>query len=106
MYIYIYICMHTYILYIYIHIYIYINIYIYIYIVTTISDVQYSQTDENLNLRQKTSKKIFPKLEFLKAVSVTMIANSEKMKIKKSSHLPYDLCISSPLPLYFFPQIF
>ena len=96
--------MYTYILYIYTYIYKYI--YIYIYILTTISDVQYSQTDENLNLRQETSKKIFPKLEFLKAVSVTMIANSEQMKIEKSSHLPYDLCISSPLPLYFFPQVF
>ena len=29
------------------------------------------------------SKKSFTKLDFLKAVSVTMIANSEKMKIEK-----------------------
>ena len=102
MYVSIYVCIHI----CYIYIYTSIYKYIYIYILTTISDVQYSQTDESLNLRQETSKKIFPKLEFLKAVSVTMIANSEKMKIKKSSHLPYDLCISSPLPLYFFPQVF
>ena len=30
------------------------------------------------------SQKSFPRLDFLKAVSVTMIANSEKMKMKKS----------------------
>ena len=30
------------------------------------------------------SKKSFPNLDFLKAVSVAMIANSEKMKMKKS----------------------
>ena len=61
----------------------------------------YSQTDESLNLRQKTSKSVwygqflevpgiiffkisFLNLDFLKSVSVTMIANSENMKIKKS----------------------
>ena len=30
------------------------------------------------------AKKSFPRLDFLKAVSVTKIANSEKMKMKKS----------------------
>ena len=63
---------------------------------------RYSQTAKSLNLRQKTSKsvrfgqclgvpgtiskKILPKLNFLKAVSVTMITISEK--IKKKYHLP------------------
>ena len=42
--------------------------------------------------------KKFCKLNFLKAVSDTTIADSNKIKMKKSNH-PYDLCISSPLPL-------
>ena len=50
-------------------------------------------------------KKGFPKLDFLIAVSVTMIANSEKMKMKKS-YPPYELCISSPLPFWFPPPKF
>lgn len=41
-------------------------------------------------------KKRFPKLDFLNGMSVTMIANSKKMKLKKS-HPPCDLCISSPV---------
>ena len=52
---------------------------------------RYLQIDKNLNLRQKTSrpfffKKRFSKLDFLEAVSVTMTANSEEIKIKKSQH--------------------
>ena len=40
-------------------------------------------------------KKTFPRLDFLKVVLVTKIANSEKMKVKKFRP-PYDLSISSP----------
>ena len=47
-------------------------------------------------------KKTFPRLDFLKVVLVTKIANSEKMKVKKFRP-PYDLCISSPS---LFSQIF
>ena len=50
-------------------------------------------------------KKRFPKLDFLKTVSVPMIANSEKIKRKKF-HPPYDLCISSPLPFLVSPTDF
>ena len=32
-------------------------------------------------------KKIFPKIDFVKTVSVTIIANSKKMKMKKN-HIP------------------
>ena len=49
--------------------------------------------------------KKFPKLVFLKAVSVTMIANSEKVKMKKTFPC-YDICISSSLPLLVFPADF
>ena len=31
-------------------------------------------------------KKMFPKIDFVKTVSVTIIANSKKMKMKKKSH--------------------
>ena len=50
-------------------------------------------------------QKKFPKLYFLKVVSVVMIANSKKMKIKKS-HPACNLWISSPLPFSFPPHIF
>ena len=60
-----------------------------------------SRTSESLNLWQKTSKFVwyghflevpgitfskisFPYLDLIKAVSISMIANSEKMKMKKS----------------------
>ena len=55
--------------------------------------------------RDNFFQKKFPKLYFLKVVSVVMIANSKKMKIKKS-HPPYNLWISSPLPFSFPPYIF
>ena len=54
--------------------------------------------------RDNFSKISFPNLDFLKAVSVTMIANSEKMKMKKS-HLilvsPTDF-LKKFLPLPYF----
>ena len=43
-------------------------------------------------------QKRFPKLNFLKTVSVTIITNREKMKVKKS-HPLYNFCISSFLAL-------
>ena len=50
-------------------------------------------------------EKRFPKLDFLKAVSVTMIANSEKMKIKKS-HPLNDFYVFSPPLLMVSPKDF
>ena len=50
-------------------------------------------------------EKRFLKVDFLKLVSVTMIANSEERKMKKS-HSPYNFCIFSPLPFWFPLQIF
>ena len=44
-------------------------------------------------------------MKFHSAVSVTVIINSEKMKMKKYHH-PYDLPISSLLPFWFIPQMF
>ena len=44
------------------------------------------------SIRGYLLKKRLPKLVFLKTVSFTMVANSEKMKMKKS-HSPYDLCL-------------
>ena len=46
----------------------------------------------------KLFRKKFRKLNFLKAVPDTTIPDNDKIKMKKSNH-PYDLCISSPLPL-------
>ena len=45
-------------------------------------------------------KKNLPELNFLKAVSVTTIANSEKMKMKKY-HLPTTFAFPLPFPFGF-----
>ena len=45
-------------------------------------------------------KKNLPELNFLKAVSVTMIANSEKMKMKKY-HLSTTFALPLPFPFGF-----
>ena len=50
-------------------------------------------------------KKIFPKIDFVKTVSVTIIANSKKMKMKKITSL-YELCIASGLALLVSPTHF
>ena len=83
---------------------------------------RYSQTAESLNLREKTDKSVwlrsmirstrdhlfykrFSKLEFLKTVSVIIIANSEKIKMKKS-HLFMTFAFPLPTPFWFPQQIF
>ena len=48
--------------------------------------------------------KIFPKLDFLKAVLGTIIANSDKIKMKKS-HLPMNFAFPLPSPFCFLIQI-
>ena len=50
-------------------------------------------------------KKRFSKLDFLKTVLVIIIANSDKMKMKKS-HLPMTFAFPLPSPFWFPPQIF
>ena len=100
-------------------IYIYI---IYIYIYNNCHTLfRYLQRDKSLNLRQKNSRRVWydqclevpevtvfkkrlPKLDFLKAVSVTMTANSEQIEMKKSHHT-YRFCIFS-LPSPFALMIF
>ena len=81
------------------------------------------RTDESLNLREKTSrsvwynqclevpgtttfKKRFSKVDFLKAVSVTMTTNSEQIKMKKSDHLyKCNFSLPSPFALMIFKKV-
>ena len=51
-------------------------------------------------------KKRFPKLDFLEAVSVTIIANSDKMEMKKSHSPLRPLHFFSSSPLWFSPRDF
>ena len=50
--------------------------------------------------RDHFSEKRFSKLDFLKTVLVTIIANSEKKKMKKS-HLPMTFAFLLPSPFWF-----